>query len=313
MFDPPPPRNYAGQKFGRDKRRYGWSRLYNDFTGHPKWRRVAVRSGVHLAFVHTIAIALFNSAAKARNRGWIGNIDFEDVAAATDIPTEQVAIVFRVLEDIGWIEQDHIADWLERQPLDEDPTSADRQRNKRAKDRAKRAAATGTATSDDLELLTVAEREALDRLAKSSRVTSEPPQQDQEMIRPFVSDRAHGLNPDGVAIVRLRNDLAARHWLIGKVHDNTHGTNYGPASKIVADNFGCNRLNADGIIRRWLTDQMEQDHTSLATIISSAFEQSINNEAFRNVVESRITAFVRERTQGASLPLGMTAITGGRS
>ena len=310
MFDVPLPNN---KKFERKKKRYGWFRRYDGHINDPTWTLVARRSGVPRSSVYNVACALDEAASKARAGGYIGDFDFDICSAATDIPAEDIAAAFRVMCDIGYISDDHITNWLELQPPQEDPTAAERQRNHRARVIAGRAVRAGNAKPDQVELLTVAEHAALEKLAKLSRVTSEPPQHDQETIRPLVLDRIHGLNPDGAALVRLRNDLAARHWLLGKLHDNTHGTNYGVASKIVADNFGCNRLNADGIIRRWLSDQMEQDHTTLATIISSAFEQSITNEAFRNVVESRITEYVRERTQGASLPLGMTAITGGRS
>ncbi len=299
--------------FARDNKRYGWMRLYDDFVGHPKWRRVAVRAEVPLGFVHTIVIALFCAASKARSRGWIGNFDFEEVEAATDIPATNIAAVFRVLVDIGWINQDHIADWLDRQPEGEDPTAALRQRNKRNKDKARRAYSAGTATPDQVELLSVAEREELARLAQASRVTASPPaSQATEHIRPFMAERTDDGSQEGKSLVKLRNDLAAREWLLGKPQANTLAVVYGPGSKIVSDNFGCNRLNADGTIRRWLAEQMNGDATALATIISAAFEQAITNEAFRNVVESRITEYARERIAGPSLPFGVTAIKGGR-
>src|SRR5579883_2891061 len=111
-----------------------WHCVYNDLVGHPKWRRVANMSGVHLAFVHTIVQAHFQAAAKAKKDGWIGNFNSEDCAAATDIPSDDVAKVCRALRVIGWIIDDYIVDWAEHQPFKPDASAADRQRNKRARD-----------------------------------------------------------------------------------------------------------------------------------------------------------------------------------
>ena len=293
--------------FSRDKKRYGWSRLYDDFTGHPKWRLVAARSGVHLGYVHAIVIGIFNAASKERGRGFIGSLDFDVLSVATDIPAENVAAVYRALCDIGWITADHITDWLDRQPPHEDPTAAERQRNKRAKDTARRAMAAGQASPDQVELLSVAEREALARLAQASRVTSAPPAPAFEVVAAFIPIAENDLHP----LARHENDRNARVWLLGK-QDSDVIVSYGPASKIVADNFGCNRLNADAMIRRWLADPMAGDAVRLATILSQACEQSLINDGFRRVVESRIAEYARERMSGPPLPLGVAAIRGGR-
>lgn len=284
----------SGQDFRRNQKRYGWFRLYNDFVGHPKWRLVAVRSGVHLGFVHTIVLAICTAASKARARGFIGDLEFDVLAAATDIPADNIAATFRTLADIGWISQDHITDWLDRQPDAEDPTATERQRQKRARDRAKRAVAMGNAKPEDLELLSAVEREALTRLAQSSRVTASPP-------APPPAPEATAFTGEG--------EGAARVWLLG----TAGGAGYGPASKLVADNYGVNRLNADGTIRRWLNNYMAGEAETLARIISGAYEQALTNERFRNVVESRITEFARARTAGPSLPFGPIAVNGGRT
>lgn len=278
-------------------RRYGWYRTYEDFVGHAKWRMVATRAGVHLSFVHTIVQSMFQAASKARAEGYLGGWHPEVCAAQTDIDAKDVSAVHRVLVDIGWLNQHVIVDWADRNPRDK--TATDRQRNKRMLDDARRAVASGTARPDQIEMLSVPEREALARLAQLSRVTAAAPAPPPiETVAPFVTR-------DEPA----ENERAARMWLVG---DGT-GLGYGPASKIVADNFGCNRLNADATIRRWLKDDMLGDVVTLATIISAAEEMSIGGDGFRNVVEQRMALVVRERTRGPALDLRMGAIKGGRA
>jgi hypothetical protein len=84
---------------------------------------------------------------------------------------------------------------------------------------------------------------------------------------------------------------------------------------IVADNFVVTRLNAELAIRHWLNSEMAGDVVTLATIISAAHQQALNGDAFRRVVEGRIAEYVREKTAGPTLPLGIPrgAIQGGRN
>jgi hypothetical protein len=84
---------------------------------------------------------------------------------------------------------------------------------------------------------------------------------------------------------------------------------------IVADNFIITRLNAELAIRHWLNNEMAGDVVSLAVIISAAQQQALNGDAFRRVVEGRISEYVREQTSGPTLPLGIPrgAIQGGRN
>jgi hypothetical protein len=52
-------------------------------------------------------------------------------AAALDIPANNVARVYAALEEIGWIDQQYLSNWDERQPDKEDPTAKERQRRLR--------------------------------------------------------------------------------------------------------------------------------------------------------------------------------------
>lgn len=287
MQRPPAPRQQLPQR----QKRYGWFRLYEDFPNHPKWRLVAAKSGVPLAYVKAFVLDLFAKASKARARGHLGDIDFHEMAVANDAQPEQVAAVFKTLCDIGWIEQDFIVDWLDRQPDQEDPTASERQRNKRAKDRAKRNKLMGLTTeADELILL---------------RVTAPPaeaePQRPIEHIAPLK------LMPnDGRQETRQVNETNARAWLFGdSVRD------VGSASLIVAHQLGQKRMSADLTVRRWY-GEIGGDPITLAEIIYAANRDALNSEAFETVVRQRIEAVIKLREAGSQLPLPPVAIKGGR-
>lgn len=284
-----------------DSNRYGWYRLYEDFCGHAKWLLVVERAGVELCRVEAIVQRLFQAAAKARADGYIGGFDIEVCAAGAKIPVNEVSAVYRVLEDMGWLKGGVIVDWADRNPRDK--TATQRQQNKRARDEARRAMVAGTASEEQERLLDTQEREALQKLAALSRVTNAPP----APVAPAVPAIEQPFRP---VQAPEENERAARAWLLG---DGSRGLAYGPASKIVADNFGCRRMSADTTIRLWLRDQMAGDAVTLASIISAAFDQAITGEHFRNVVEGRMAEVIRERTAGAPLPLGFGAFKGGRT
>lgn len=294
----------------RKKKHYGWYATYDDFVGHPKWRRVAIRSGVHVAFVHLIVQALFQAAAKAhkngRKNGYIGDFDFEDCAAATDIPLEQIAAVCRVLHDIGWLHSEYIVDWADRQPMSDDPTAADRQRNRRAKKKAAQAVAMGRATAEDLALLDNDEREKIMRLANLSRVTAQTQQSEPAAYMPITWFEPADDTAPARAIAKEHNERIARAYLFG-----TGGTDFGPASKIVADNFRRDRFNAHDDLICWSRD-LGGDVVELAIIIDRAEQHALNGEAFQNVVRQRIADAIKLRESGPALPFGPAAIKGGR-
>ena len=86
-----------------------------------------------------IAVALLRTANRSRPRGWVRDFSVIECGAALDLEPEKVGEVYRKLEELGWIENDYLATWDERQPDREDPTAADRQRRRREKLKLERA------------------------------------------------------------------------------------------------------------------------------------------------------------------------------
>lgn len=239
-------------------------------------------------------------AAKARSHGSATDFSSAACAALLRVPETAVLSVVRALVDDGWLTRDwRIVDWTMRQPDKEDPTAAQRQRNKRLRDAAVDRAKLGIATEEDLELLSKPEREALAKLAGMSRVTA------QEIAHPkperVTLFRAVVAKEDTFAakeIAQRESHSAARRWLLG---DGTTLHGYGPASLIVAPNYRSTRHSADTQIRGWLEAALQED-VLLAEIISGAYEQGLTGENFQGVVQQRITALVEERTTGPKLP-----------
>jgi hypothetical protein len=152
------------------EKRYGWLRLYTDMPDHPKWRHVEALACVPLSEVIAFVVKLLCMAAKARQRGYVGDFEFDECAISLKIPPEHVLAIWRALNDVGWIEQDYIVDWPDRQPDHEDPTAAERQRQRRARQRARHAVAAGVATHEQFQILSTEERAAMERLAELDRV-----------------------------------------------------------------------------------------------------------------------------------------------
>jgi hypothetical protein len=89
--------------------------------------------------VSMIAVALLRTANRSRPRGWVRDFSVIECGAALDLEPEKVGEVYRKLEELGWIENDYLATWDERQPDREDPTAAERQRRRRERLKLERA------------------------------------------------------------------------------------------------------------------------------------------------------------------------------
>ncbi|HLH92096.1 MAG TPA: hypothetical protein VKX28_26990 [Xanthobacteraceae bacterium] len=271
-----------------------WHCVYNDFVGHPKWRRVANMSGVHLAFVHTIVQAHFQAAAKAKKDGWIGNFNSEDCAAATDIPSDDVAKVCRALRVIGWIIDDYIVDWAEHQPFKPDASAADRQRNKRARDKAAERAAMGLASTEEVA--------ALEQLAELSRVTavrSAGPKPVRQVV-PFETIASVG----NAELTDQANAAAAKQWLFG----DGSVSDFGMASAIISENFGTKPLSAVWQIGQWA---QRVDYVSLATLISTLHLRRLDRATFKNLLQQGIEKAADEGRNGPMLPKLLGGVRGG--
>jgi hypothetical protein len=266
----------------------GWWCEFNDDLPNPKWRTVADAAKVPLIHVQGVVLALRRSACIARKDGWIGDFDFEDCASMLGIPAEHVAEITRLLYAKGWIIDDYISDW-DRQPVKPDKSAADRQRNKRARDKAARNKKMGIADPEELA--------ALERLGELSRVTAarEAGPRPLPPIMPFEPMRVIDRNPD---LSRQANEASARVWLYGA------GTMFecGAGAAIIAEYSGITPRSAEWDIRRWAESV---DVVTIATIISLLHFQRLDRAAFRQLLADRLAEAAEEQKNGPLLRFGI--------
>jgi hypothetical protein len=186
-FEPQPPRAPKPPRVRSTLDKEGWFRKGVNEDREPKWLVIAKRSDQSLLLVLAVKDELQAHAAKVRNHGHTDG--FSSAACAEWMRVEESAVlsVVRVLTEEGWLTADRqIADWTLRQPDKEDPTAAQRQRNKRRRDAAAERAKLGLATEADNELLTAREREEYAKIASRSRVTAQPIEEPKpERVAPF--------------------------------------------------------------------------------------------------------------------------------
>jgi hypothetical protein len=124
-------------------KRYGWSRLHADILDDSRWCLVARRARAALPLVEALVIRLEAHANRSDPRGYVGDFNAAAMAARWGVEAATVLRVFTELErpDVGWIDQDQVVTfWLRNPDSDQDTTAADRQRRKRERDRAMKAA-----------------------------------------------------------------------------------------------------------------------------------------------------------------------------
>lgn len=116
-------------------RTFYWCRLHNGFLDMPLWRVVATEAKVHLTAVQAFVMRLDSFANQQTPRGDVTYFDPVEFGTALDLPAETAALLFATLESRGWIEQDHLASFWDRNrdsDADPAPTSAsDRKRRER--------------------------------------------------------------------------------------------------------------------------------------------------------------------------------------
>lgn len=125
------------------EKRFDWFRLYNDFVGHPKFRVAAKACSASVCEASMVALALLRAANRSRPRGWVRDFNTLETAALLDIEPETVAAIYQQFEELGWISNDYVSTWDERQPDREDPTAADRQQRRRDRLKQQRTALLG--------------------------------------------------------------------------------------------------------------------------------------------------------------------------
>ncbi len=226
-------------------KRYGWLRLFDNFPAHPKWRVVARRIELPVNQVVSIALVLLCAANRGRPRGSVAEFSVDEAAAALDLPVENVARIYAALEEVGWIDQEYLVTWDERQPDKEDPTAAVRQQRRREKLKKKRLSTLPTGRHG---------------------VTSVTPRDvTPDKTRPVLEA---GL---GQSVENAGENLDAAVWLGGEGRD------------LVAERVGVSTERAAELITTWL-DRVAGDRAALQLILRGAIAADYIGARFHNLV-----------------------------
>jgi hypothetical protein len=109
-----------------------WFRSWHGAPTDLKWRLIAKRADVSAGMVSAIFWALLDCASEAEDRGNVENFDVEAYAEFSGFTEDQVNAVISAFGDRNIIVEGRLSTWEKRQPGEEDPTNAQRQRRYRA-------------------------------------------------------------------------------------------------------------------------------------------------------------------------------------
>lgn len=108
-----------------------------------------------------IALCLIEAANKGRPRGAIDEFSLLECAVTLRIDPQEVRRVYKTLEELGWIDQAHLATWDERQPDKEDPTAKERLKRFRQRQKVRK--------KDELDMQRAFQRNETPRLDETSK------------------------------------------------------------------------------------------------------------------------------------------------
>lgn len=284
----------------------GWCRLYNGCADHPKWRRIAADAEARVGDVIATVMKLMEVANRGRPRGSLA--DFSPVEWALSLQVERPVIdrIWTALEAVGWVDQDWLTTWDERQREREDATTTKRSREYRARKKTERLREQGLGPVENSTPSTVTNRDrhAVTAVTVTS-VTARPLiRKDESMVRHAVtsvtsrSDQTRVEREEAGDEEReksWRPEPDARAWLFGR------GDHAQAAGLQMVERFGGRHPDvAAGTIRRWL---QSVDADTLAAIIHAIGEQGASGEAFFGLIETGIATAIERASGQTSLRL----------
>lgn len=250
-------------------RRWSWCRLHHDVIEKDLWSLVAVMANSELPIVEAFVLRLEVHASSATPRGSVHEFNVKALAAKWRRDPDELARIYAALEspEVGWIDQDHVVTFWLRNPDHEDATAADRQRNKRVRDKAmKQALRDGVAPATQSQHVT---RDSVTVTTRSDQIRASSPQTiHTESGDSFQGSSEIWLTIEGRRIVCVRCVLIA--------------------------------TRASFQIAQWVKD-IRFNHSALRQIIVDADHFGLTGGSFTDRVRSEIQRHLHE-TKGPSLP-----------
>lgn len=325
-------------------KRYSWSRLHADLLDDIRWPLVARRAQAPLPIVEALVVRLEIHASRGQPRGYVGDFNAEAMAVRWGVDVDMVMRVFGELEraDIGWIDQEQVVTFWARNPdSDQDPTAAQRQANKRERDRElRRAILTGTAAPSAAAArrgrsLTPAERKANQRMREKlarAGVTDVTKSHETGVTGHasrdgLVTEKVQQTQPLGMS---RRDSVTSRPEQSRVKEENVTGLGTNPTpidpalfsdrakalqwlkgdgEALITRRLGVLRHKGCQQIERWSTTAYH-DVQALARIVYASLATNAQGEAFRELVTRQVARQATEMIAPA-LPLPPVPVRGG--
>lgn len=284
--------------------KFYWCRLDNDFVDMALWRMVAERLKMPAYQVQAFALRLESFANAAIPRGYVGDFKAGEFATALGMSIEDAARIYAELEhdEIGWIVQEHVATFYERNPDRLDNTASERQQRKRTRDRALRdlakAARLGTITEEErrtaeADLLRLSTGHVRHAVTHRDSVTVTPQHSTGNRSGPVdnFSDGARGESagsPKGDAAGAGPSPQLAT-WLRDQ------------GLRIIVERMALPRSLAETRLERWVR-QLQGDEGALAAIVEAADAADLAGAHFHVSVNEQISQRLHD-AEGPRLPL----------
>ena len=297
----PAPRDVPAPKKATLKR-YAWSRLHADLPTSDLWNLVADIAQCSRERVEALVWRLEVYASTNRPRGSIEGFNIRALAASWRCPHEELARVFAALEDVdvGWIEDDVIVTFWERNPDEEDPTGPARSRRSRKRRAIKQAMlAKGASVADildEFERQGVAYPQTLRDTRVAVTVTARSDQIKQQRSTEAVDNcaaetaaGAEGTGEEAAAPDDAQSTDAAT-WL------ETEGT------RLVVERLQVPTNRARTLIERWSRD-LGDDAPLMVNIIDSADKATRTVPHFLVTVTDAVRRHLDVQRSGRRLPL----------
>jgi hypothetical protein len=295
-------------------KRYTWSRLHTDLLDDFRWSLVAKRANAPLPLVEAVLIRLENHANRSRPRGYVGDFSAEGLAARWNVDADTIARIYAQLEasDIGWIDQDQLVTFWDRNPDIVDETAAERQQRVRDRKKGMRQLAAlarqGFITTQqraERELALKDSREPKSLMAAWAVFSTDASRRDSVTVTSradhIIKQDLRGKEESGSAIgsrgagigltdgVEPVDSARAEQWL------DTQGR------ALVTARMTTQAPRAAQLLERWKAG-VEGDSPALMAIILGAVGTSAIGEAFQTVIENQIRRRA-EDANGPKLPL----------
>lgn len=304
---PDPPADAPLAKPGRVKptlKRYTWSRLHHDLPTMDLWSLVAEMAASERARVEAFVWRLEIYASTNRPRGSLEGFNLRALAAAWRIEADELARIYAALEDVdvGWIEDEVITTFWERNPDEEDPTAADRAKRSRRRRKIKRAmAARGAGAAEILEAL---EREGVgypqmggfstegvtrDTVTVTARADQTRQGSGSALVENGVPGNAEAPRTAEGLASGYQDAASAEVWL------TFHG------KRLLVERMNEPAPRAEQRVERWRA-QLSGSSVALASIIDQVSASDLMGARFMVAITEAIARWRRE-AEGPSLPL----------